>query len=835
LFVKYRVESISIRKYSIHPGNKNTRAKEVIFILEGIFKGLLQWLYALLLELAAYVADGLLDVFGMDLAYFRTAIPVTDEILAVMTAAGWALLLGNLVFQAAKSMMSGLGFEADDPKELFARTFVFSFLLLASGQICRIGLGMSAGVIAGLGIPADTSSVFSSLPEEDAFSIGASWLLVIVVGLVLMHQIVKLFFEIGERYFLVGFLTITAPLAFAMGGSRSTADIFKGWARMYASMCLMMILNVVFLKILLSAMGVMPAGAAVFPWLIFVVAIARVARKIDGIIARIGLNPAITGDGLGRTFPGMLSYMMLRSAASNISRTAASARAGRGKTPSGGSAPSGAPPPRGPSPAAPSPGGTSAGFSGSGSAGAGGGGRGSRGGQDGAGQRPSAKPGDAASHARDAENTHTHNASSESGTREQSASRGAAFARQSEHTARDAMRGAGESAAYGDRAGSGERSVNPRSGPSAKAEDSLGNGAAGTPEATAKGAATPGREREMFAERTGGIRSDNAFVSEKETGADDGRGSKPQSRMTSVPPGSSGIQSVLKGSETPPRRSVAPAPEGGNAGPVNGPSDLRADRSGTETIQTGFRRSVRTDGGHPQAESGVSPGTQKPGAVSNANAGGAQNPSRSGFKGGDFAPGVSASRFRSRSAPENRPGGADESAGRAFARENRSDTAGARAKPPPDASALRGAHPPKRSSGAGGPQAAESVPQAAGVRSAGGAPQSERAPVPPQNARARPEKPAPGTSAPGSRAKPAASRETRPGGTNAKPAFESVKRPAAAREPEKSAPDSRQGAPRNGRAPNAMSASGIADIRGGSSDAREKKKNRREKGGDENE
>ena len=82
----------------------------------------MQWIYSLLLELASYLANGLLDVFGMDLAYFRAAIPATDGILAVMSALGWALLLGNLAFQAAKNMMSGLGFEADDPRELLALT-----------------------------------------------------------------------------------------------------------------------------------------------------------------------------------------------------------------------------------------------------------------------------------------------------------------------------------------------------------------------------------------------------------------------------------------------------------------------------------------------------------------------------------------------------------------------------------------------------------------------------------------------------------------------------------------------------------------------------------------
>jgi hypothetical protein len=306
----------------------------------------MQWLYALILEAVNYMATGLLDVFSMDLEYFESTVPATNDILNVITALGWALLLGNLVFQAAKSMLGGIGFESDDPKELFARSFVFSFLLLASRQICEIGLGISSKTIRMLGLPAGTDSVFAALPEENAFSVGASWLIAIVVGVVLIWQIVKLFFEIGERYVIVGFLTIAAPLAFAMGGSASTGEIFKGWARMYASMCLMMVLNVVFLKMLMSAMIVAPSGAAIFPWMIFVVAIARVARKIDGIIARIGLNPAITGDGLGRSLPGALSYIVLRSAVSTVSRSAVSSSRGSSRgSGSAGSGGRGKPPP----------------------------------------------------------------------------------------------------------------------------------------------------------------------------------------------------------------------------------------------------------------------------------------------------------------------------------------------------------------------------------------------------------------------------------------------------------------------------------------------------------
>lgn len=90
---------------------------------------------------------------SMDFAYLKSHAPVVDEIMQILLAVGWALLIGNLVFQALKSMAVGLGFEGEDPKLLFARTFVFAFLLLASPQICEIGLSMTSKIIELLQIP----------------------------------------------------------------------------------------------------------------------------------------------------------------------------------------------------------------------------------------------------------------------------------------------------------------------------------------------------------------------------------------------------------------------------------------------------------------------------------------------------------------------------------------------------------------------------------------------------------------------------------------------------------------------------------------------------------
>ena len=296
-------------------------------ILENIFKGFMQWIYSLCLEMVQYIANSLLTVFSMDLDYFFQVAPVAKDILSILIAAGWALLMGNLVFQAVRSMISGLGFEGEDPKLLFTRTFVFAFLLLVSQQICEIGLNISAQIIQMLQIP---SSVTINIPEESNFNIGASWLLIIIVGFVVMWQFVKLCFEVAERYVVTAVLVLMAPLAFGLGGSKSTEDIFKGWCRTFASMCLMMVMNIIFLKLLISAMGYVPSGLGVLSWMLLIVGIARVARKIDSIVARIGLNPAITGDGLGRGLPGMVAFAAIRGLGSAITRSASAASKGNG-------------------------------------------------------------------------------------------------------------------------------------------------------------------------------------------------------------------------------------------------------------------------------------------------------------------------------------------------------------------------------------------------------------------------------------------------------------------------------------------------------------------------
>ena len=288
-------------------------------MLELLFQGFIEWIYGLVLECWEYFASVLFDLMSLDFAYLREHMPVIDTIRQIMLGVGWALLIGNLVFQATRGMAAGLGFDAEDPKLLFTRTFAFSFLLVASPQICELGLNMTSTVIELLQMPDAVDITFA---DEASFGgLTGSWLLVVICGIIVMFQTFKLIMEMAERYFILAVLTITSPLAFGMGGSRNTSDIFNGWCRMFGSMCLLMATNVMFVKMLLSVLSYYPSGLDVLPWMALVVTIVKVAKKADSILARIGLNPAMTGDPLGRGFPGAMTMMVVRSLVSNAAHT----------------------------------------------------------------------------------------------------------------------------------------------------------------------------------------------------------------------------------------------------------------------------------------------------------------------------------------------------------------------------------------------------------------------------------------------------------------------------------------------------------------------------------
>lgn len=131
-------------------------------------------------------------------------------------------------------------------------------------------------------------------------------ILILILLIALGWNYFKLLLECVERYIVVGVLCYTSPLAFAMGGSKATNQVFKSWCRMVGSQLLLLVLNVWFLRAFDSSVGqfignggaLASGGGSVFLWLFCALAFLKTAQKFDSYLAAMGLNVAQTGSSM---------------------------------------------------------------------------------------------------------------------------------------------------------------------------------------------------------------------------------------------------------------------------------------------------------------------------------------------------------------------------------------------------------------------------------------------------------------------------------------------------------------------------------------------------------
>ena len=84
---------------------------------------------------------------------------------------------------------------------------------------------------------------------------GAVTLIVLIIVVLLAWNYLKLLFEAAERYILLGVLVYTAPVAFSMGSSQSTANIFDAWCRMLGGQVFLLLMNAWCLRLFTSMVG----------------------------------------------------------------------------------------------------------------------------------------------------------------------------------------------------------------------------------------------------------------------------------------------------------------------------------------------------------------------------------------------------------------------------------------------------------------------------------------------------------------------------------------------------------------------------------------------------
>ena len=291
-----------------------------------------------------------LNALGTDMVTMEEYFPFVSKAFDVMQYTAWAILFLITVWQLFR-VFGGPITEAEEPWQLVARSALFALLIGFAKPIFTIALDIARAPYTALMDLTMTAEDFTFAGLEQVLSNGLTSIvaaisivgaiLVLILEISLGWNYFKLLLETVERYIVVGVLCYTSPLAYAMGGSKATNQVFKSWCRMVGSQLLLLVLNVWFLRAFNSSVGqfIGNGGAlstgqgSIFLWLFCALAFLKTAQKFDSYLAALGLNVAQTGSSMGMEI--MMAARVL-SGAGNSVRSAGSVFRGSTSAAAGG-------------------------------------------------------------------------------------------------------------------------------------------------------------------------------------------------------------------------------------------------------------------------------------------------------------------------------------------------------------------------------------------------------------------------------------------------------------------------------------------------------------------
>lgn len=226
----------------------------------GILDGIVEWIAEQIMYGLDLINTSVLGALGCDMAVFLRYFPAAETMYDVFVALAIGLILLIWVWNLFRNYWLGAGAEAEDPVKLSIRSVIFILLALFSDEIIatilQIG-GTPYHWILTSDLPSLDFGSFSSV----LFTIigvcanGAVALIVLILTIILAWNYIKLLFEAAERYVLLGVLVFTAPVAFSMGASQTTSNIFKSWCRMFGGQVFLLVMNAWCLRLFVSMVG----------------------------------------------------------------------------------------------------------------------------------------------------------------------------------------------------------------------------------------------------------------------------------------------------------------------------------------------------------------------------------------------------------------------------------------------------------------------------------------------------------------------------------------------------------------------------------------------------
>jgi len=285
-------------------------------MLNWIFEGIVTWLASIVTDLMDSVSGVFLETLGTNVDVMEEYFPFVAKAFEIFQYTGWALLFLIVVWQLFRTF-GGPITEAESPMILLARGALFALLIGYAKPVFLIFLNIARAPYTAMMELSMTARDFSFAGVEQALQAGlvtfvsvvstVGGILILILLIALGWNYFKMLLEVVERYIVVGVLCYTSPLAYAMGCSKSTSQVFKSWCRMVGSQLLLLVMNVWFLRAFNSSVGMFVAGGGalsgghgnVFLWIFCALAFLKVAQKFDTYLSSLGLSVAQTGSGMG--------------------------------------------------------------------------------------------------------------------------------------------------------------------------------------------------------------------------------------------------------------------------------------------------------------------------------------------------------------------------------------------------------------------------------------------------------------------------------------------------------------------------------------------------------
>lgn len=285
-------------------------------MLDWIFEGIVDWVARTVTKLMDSVSGIFLDALGTDMTVMETYFPFVRTAFTIMQYTAWAILFFVTIWQLFRSF-GGPVAEAESPWILIGRSALFAVLIWFAKPIFLYILQIARAPYTALMDITTSDAGFKFAGVEAVMKNGLTnfistlsvvgEILVLILMISLGWNYFKLLLEVVERYVVVGILCYTSPLAYSMGASKATSQVFKSWCRMVGAQLLLLVMNVWFLRAFNSSVGqyVATGGALsngkgnVFLWLFCAIAFLKTAQRFDSYLSSIGLNVAQTGSGMG--------------------------------------------------------------------------------------------------------------------------------------------------------------------------------------------------------------------------------------------------------------------------------------------------------------------------------------------------------------------------------------------------------------------------------------------------------------------------------------------------------------------------------------------------------